>query len=103
MNYQQRRADLLASIEADSVVILVGNTEKVRNKNILFPFRQDHDFYYLTGYAEPDAVAILRPNSDQPFIMFNQPKDEFQEVWFAARAGQQGAGRFRRTGDGRTG
>ena len=91
MNYQQRRADLLASIEADSVVILVGNTEKVRNKNILFPFRQDHDFYYLTGYAEPDAVAILRPNSDQPFIMFNQPKDEFQEVWFAARAGQQGA------------
>jgi len=89
--YQQRRNQFLASIEQDAVVILVGNTEKVRNKNILFPFRQDHDFYYLTGYAEPDAVAVLRPNSDQPFVMFNQPKDEFQEVWFAARSGQQGA------------
>ena len=89
--YQQRRAELLANIEQDSVVILVGNTEKVRNKNILFPFRQDHDFYYLTGYAEPEAVAILRPNSLEPFIMFNQPSDEYQEVWFAARAGQHGA------------
>ncbi|GLX82655.1 aminopeptidase P family protein [Thalassotalea eurytherma] len=89
--YQQRRNDLLSSIEQDSVVILVGNTEKVRNKNILFPFRQDHDFYYLTGYAEPDAVAILRPNCDKPFVIFNQPKDDFQEVWFAARTGQQGA------------
>ena len=89
--YEQRRAWLLSQLPENSVVILVGNTEKVRNKNILFPFRQDHDFYYLTGYAEPDAVAILRPNSDRPYVLFNQPKDEYQEVWFAGRTGQQGA------------
>ncbi|TDF34490.1 M24 family metallopeptidase [Alteromonadaceae bacterium M269] len=89
--YQQRREWLLSQIEEDSVVILVGNTEKVRNKNILYPFRQDHDFYYLTGFAEPDAVAVLRPGSDQPFVLFNQPNDEYQEVWFAARSGQKGA------------
>ena len=89
--YKQRRAELLANIEADSIVILVGNIEQVRNKNICFPFRQDHDFYYLTGYAEPNAVAVLRPNASETFIMFNQPKDDYQEVWFAARAGQQGA------------
>jgi Xaa-Pro aminopeptidase len=69
----------------------VGNTEKVRNKNINYPFRQDHDFYYLTGFEEPQAVAVLRPNSENPFVLFNQPKDEFQETWFAARTGQKGA------------
>ena len=89
--YAQRRRWLLEQVEADSVIILVGNQQQVRNKNILFPFRQDHDFYYLTGYAEPDAVAVLRPDTDMPYILFNQPKDEFQEVWFGARAGQQGA------------
>ncbi|NMP33468.1 M24 family metallopeptidase [Thalassotalea sp. M1531] len=89
--YASRREKLLAQLPQDSVVILVGNTEKVRNKNILFPFRQDHDFYYFTGYAEPDAVAILRPDSKQRFVIFNQPNDEYQEVWFAGRAGQQGA------------
>ena len=89
--YAQRRHWLLSQIEPDSVVILVGNQQQVRNKNILFPFRQDHDFYYMTGFAEPDAVAVLRPASEQPFVLFNQPKDEFQEVWFGARTGQQRA------------
>ncbi len=89
--YQQRREWLLQQLPDDSVVILVGNTEKVRNKNINYLFRQDHDFYYLTGFDEPQAVAVLRPKSDESFIMFNQPKDNFQETWFAARSGQQGA------------
>lgn len=89
--YQQRRQWLLEQLPQDAVVILVGNTEKVRNKNIHYPFRQDHDFYYLTGFDEPQAVAVLRPNSDAPFIMFNQPSDQYQETWFAARSGQVGA------------
>ncbi len=82
--YQTRRDELLSQLPQDSVVILVGNTEKVRNKNINFPFRQDHDFYYLTGFDEPQAVAVLRPNSAEPFVMFNQPKDDFQETWFCS-------------------
>ena len=89
--YQQRRTELLKQLPADSVVILIGNTEKVRNKNINYPFRQDHDFYYLTGFEEPHAIAILRPDSDAPYILFNQPNDEFHETWFAARSGQKGA------------
>ena len=92
--YAQRRRWLLSQIEPDSVVILVGNQQQVRNKNILFPFRQDHDFYYMTGFAEPDAVAILRPGSEQPYVLFNLPKDDFQEVWFGARTGQKGAEDF---------
>ncbi len=89
IDYKNRRDDLLNQIEPDSAVILVGNTEKVRNKNITYNFRQDNDFYYLTGFAEPDAVAILRPNSEQPFVLFNQAKDEAAEVSFGSRCGQE--------------
>lgn len=89
--YKARRDRLFEQLPEGSVVLLVGNREQVRNKNITYPFRQDHDFYYLTGYAEPDAIAVLRPNCEQPFILFNQPKDEYHEVWFAGRAGQEGA------------
>lgn len=89
--YANRRQKVLDALPDDSAVILVGNVEQVRNKNINFAFRQDHDFYYLTGYAEPEAVAVLRPNSDVPFVLFNQAKDEHQEVWFGYRTGQQGA------------
>lgn len=92
MNYQQRRELLLQELEQDSAVILVGNTEKVRNKNITYNFRQDNDFYYLTGFSEPDAVALLRPNSEQPFVLFNLPKDEAAEVSFGHRCGQKMAG-----------
>lgn len=89
IDYKKRRDQLLAELEPDSVVILVGNTEKVRNKNITYNFRQDNDFYYLTGFAEPDAVAILRPNSEQAFVLFNQANDEAAEVSFGARCGQK--------------
>jgi Xaa-Pro aminopeptidase len=89
--YRSRRLSLMAELESDSVVILVGNPELVRSRDIHYPFRQDHDFYYLTGYAEPDAIAVLRPDSDAPFVMFNRPRDPHQETWFASRAGQQGA------------
>ncbi len=89
INYKKRRDILLSEIEADSAVILIGNTEKVRNKNITYNFRQDNDFYYLTGFAEPDAVAVLRPDSEQPFVLFNLPKDEAAEINFGYRCGQK--------------
>lgn len=92
INYKKRRDILLSEIEADSAVILIGNTEKVRNKNITYNFRQDNDFYYLTGFAEPDAVAVLRPDSEQPFVLFNLPKDEAAEINFGHRCGQKMAG-----------
>lgn len=91
MDFKSRRDWLLKQLPDNSVVVLVGNTEKVRNKNISYPFRQDHDFYYLTGYAEPDAVAVLRPKHKQAFVLFNQARDPAAETNFGARAGQEGA------------
>lgn len=91
MVFRQRRNFLIETLDSDSVVVLVGNKEQTRNKNINFRFRQDHDFYYFTGFAQPDAVAVIRPGHEHPFVMFVQPKDEFQEVWFAQRSGVDGA------------
>ena len=89
--YRQRRNWLCEQLDEDSVVILIGNIEQVRNKNINFRFRQDHDFYYYTGFAEPDSVAVIRPGHKQSYVLFVQPKDEQQETWFAARTGIHGA------------
>lgn len=91
IDFKSRRDWLLSQLPEHSVAVLVGNTEKVRNKNITYPFRQDHDFYYMTGYAEPDAVAVLRPNHSQPFVLFNLARDPAAETNFGARTGQDGA------------
>jgi len=89
--YKQRRQWLMSQLDDNAVVVLVGNKEVTRNKNINFRFRQDHDFYYFSGFDQPDAVLVIRPRHEKPFTMFVQPKDEFQEVWFAQRAGVSGA------------
>ena len=58
-----------------------------------WPFRQDSDFFYLTGFDEPDAVALLLPNrpEGERFVLFVQPKDPAAEVWTGFRWGTEGA------------
>ena len=89
--YKERRDWLCEQLDTDSVAILVGNRCQVRNKNINFRFRQDHDFYYYTGFIEPDSVAVIRPGHIHPFALFVLPKDEEAETWFAARTGIKAA------------
>jgi len=65
-----------------------------RNSDVEHEYRQDSDFYYLTGFEEPNAVAVLAP--DQPehkFLLFVQPKDREREIWTGWRAGAEGATR----------
>jgi len=85
--YAKRRSQLMAQLDNDSVAIIVGNKEQVRNLNISYGFRQDNDFYYLTGFNEPDCVCVLRPGHEQPYIMFARDSDPQQEVQFGSRAG----------------
>lgn len=89
--HQQRRALLYQQLDCDSVVIIVGNTQKTRSKNIKYHFRADNDVFYFSGFAEPDAIVVLRPGHEQPFALFNRSKDEAAEINFGQRAGQQGA------------
>ncbi|QQX82013.1 aminopeptidase P N-terminal domain-containing protein [Shewanella sp. KX20019] len=89
--YRHRRAELLKQLPDDSLVILAGYQQKVRSKNIKYHFRQDNDFLYLTGFDEPDAIAILVKREVSEYLLFSRPKDPAQEVSFGSRAGVEGA------------
>lgn len=90
--YQRRRKRLMDMIGADSIAILPTAPVYIRNRDVEFPFRPDSDFYYLTGYSEPAAVAVLLPDRDQgEFILFCRERDEEMETWHGHRAGLDGA------------
>jgi Xaa-Pro aminopeptidase len=66
--------------------------EATRNGDVQFPFRQSSDLYYLTGFSEPEAMVVLRPDApDQRFVMFVRPRDRERETWEGRRAGVEGA------------
>ncbi len=76
----------------NTIAILPSASELVRNRDAHFPFRQDSDFLYLTGFNEPDAVLVLVPGRKHgEYILFCREKDLEQETWNGRRAGQQGA------------
>ena len=76
----------------DAIAIVPASTVKVRNRDVEFDYRQDSDFMYLTGFLEPEAVAVLVPGRAQAqFILFCRERDMEMETWNGRRAGQQGA------------
>ena len=56
----------------------------------MYDFRQDSTFYYLTGFDEPDTIALLRPGAEAPFVMFVRPHDPDMAIWVGARTGIDG-------------
>jgi len=90
--FAQRRKKLMEKMEPGTLAILTAAPEKMRNADGEYPYRQDSDFHYLTGYPEPEAVAILMPGRpDGEFILFNRRRDPAKETWTGRRAGQAGA------------
>ena len=76
----------------DGLAVIPGAGEMRRNSDVHFEFRQDSDFYYLTGFDEPDAVAVFNPSHPkEPYVLFVRPRDRQQEVWNGRRAGVEGA------------
>jgi len=64
----------------------------IRNGDVEHEYRQDTDFYYLTGFEEPNALAVLVPGHEEhPFVLFVQPKEREREVWTGWRSGEEGA------------
>ncbi len=75
-----------------AVAILPSAPIAVRSNDVEFIYRQDNDFYYLTGFAEPESVALLAPgHKDGEFVMFVRPRDRERETWTGRRAGVEGA------------
>lgn len=90
--YQRRRKQLMAMIGAGAIAILPTAPTRLRNRDVEFPFRPDSDFYYLSGYPEPGAVAVLIPDRQAgEFILFCRPRDRKMEIWDGRRAGLEGA------------
>lgn len=76
----------------DAIAIIPAASVKIRNRDVEFDYRQDSDFMYLTGFHEPEAVAVLVPDrSHAQFILFCRERDLEMETWNGRRAGQQGA------------
>lgn len=87
-----RRQKLLEELGNKDAVILFGSSELLRNGDVHFPFRQNSNFFYYTGYSEPEAIAVLVPgDKGGEYIIFNTPKDPVMERWVGTRVGQEGA------------
>jgi Xaa-Pro aminopeptidase len=90
--YPKRRKRLMDMMGDDSIAIIPTAGVRVRNRDTLFPFRGDSDFLYLTGFPEPEAVAIIIPGrAHGEFVLFCRERDPRQEIWDGLRAGVEGA------------
>lgn len=90
--YQRRRKKLMDMMGNESVAIIPTANVYIRNRDVEFPFRPDSDFYYLTGYPEPEAVAVLIPDRHQgEYVLFCRENDPVMETWNGKRAGIDGA------------
>lgn len=89
--FQARRRDLTQKLPEGSIAIIPAAHESIRNGDAHYRFRQESNFYYLTGFNEPDAVLILISGLDQQSILFNRPRNPLEEQWTGKRLGQEGA------------
>lgn len=89
--FGNRRRRLMERIDGGAAVIPSAPIA-VRSNDVEYVYRQDNDFYYLTGFAEPESVAVIAPgNPDGEFILFVRPRDRERETWTGRRAGVEGA------------
>ncbi|HAC62527.1 MAG TPA: Xaa-Pro aminopeptidase, partial [Cyanothece sp. UBA12306] len=89
--YRQRREDLMSKIGQGTAIFRSAPTSVMHN-DVEYTFRQDSDFFYLTGFNEPEAVAVLIPHhQEHRFVLFVQPKDPDKETWTGYRCGVEQA------------
>ncbi|MFB9868430.1 Xaa-Pro aminopeptidase [Vreelandella sulfidaeris] len=89
--YQERRDALMAQLPSNAAVLLPGAALMTRSRDSEFAFRQDSDFYYLTGIREPDALLVLLPGrAEGESVVFCQDRDPTMEAWTGRRLGAAG-------------
>ncbi|VAX12675.1 Xaa-Pro aminopeptidase [hydrothermal vent metagenome] len=90
--FKRRRRRLMGMMDEHSVAILPTAPVYIRNRDVEHPYRPDSDFFYLTGFPEPEAVAVLIPGREHgEYILFCRENDPKMETWNGLRAGQEGA------------
>jgi len=88
-DYQARRRELARRLPAHSVALIPAATEVLRNGDAHYRFRQASDFYYLTGFNEPDALLLINSGTEETCVLFNRPRNPADEQWTGKRLGQE--------------
>src|SRR5881409_842025 len=89
--FADRRLRFAAAL-GDGLAIIPGAQELRRNGDVNYEFRQASDFFFLTGFDEPDAVAVFNPaDAKERYVLFVRPRDREMEIWNGRRAGVEGA------------
>ena len=92
--FARRRRQLMRLMGRDAIAVLPAAPERTRNSDVYYSYRQDSDFHYLTGFGEPDSVAVLMPGRARgEFVMFVRERNDEREIWDGRRAGPTGARR----------
>jgi len=87
-----RRQQLLAELPENSIAIVFASKEPKFHRKTIFPFRQDPNFYYLTGFPESEAIAVFIPKrAEGEYVLFTLDKNPDEEVWTGTRVGQEAA------------
>ncbi len=92
LEFKNRRQTLMEHVGIGNIALIGSASHKIRNRDVDFPFRQDSDFYYLTGFNESEALAVFIPGREQgEYILFCKEFDEKKALWEGAHAGLEGA------------
>jgi Xaa-Pro aminopeptidase len=90
--FARRRRQFMRMIGKDAIAILPAAPVRHRNGDIEYAYRQDSHFHYLTGFSEPDSVAVLLPGRRHAeYLLFVRERDALREAWDGPRAGTEGA------------
>src|SRR4030095_15347511 len=82
--------EFIRRMERNSVAIIPGAREATRSNDTNYRFRQDSDFFYLTGFEEPDAIAVIKSSEQPAYTLFVRPRDPEREIWDGRRARVEG-------------
>jgi Xaa-Pro aminopeptidase len=90
--FKKRRKLLMQRVGKGNIAVCGSADIRIRNRDVDYPFRQDSDFYYLTGFNEPDALAVFIPGREQgEYILFCREFDKKKALWEGAHSGLEGA------------
>jgi Xaa-Pro aminopeptidase len=84
-------AEFMKRLPENSVAIIPSSLEATRSNDTHYRYRQNSDLLYLTGFDEPDSIAVIAPSREQKYLLFVRPRDPEREIWDGRRAGVEGA------------
>lgn len=89
--YKSRRQKLMSQMGENSIAVIFAGKEYIRNQDSTYPYRPNSNFYYLSGFEEPEAVLVLIPGRKEgEYVFFNQANNIDLETWIGKRIGQEG-------------